>query len=1071
MDKVKVTQPGLENVIWSLIGRDQGRRVTNQLVQHPTTLSLFSGAGGLDIGFHKAGFRVVACVEIDKAFCQTLEFNLGKSLDAHCQIINADIRQLIPEDIIAEHIDFIIGGPPCQSFSAIGRRVGGIEGALNARGSLFEHYCRLVKHFQPKGFLFENVRGILGSNQGKDWERIVNAFAHLGYQLSYRVLDTADYGVPQHRERLIMVGTQTMLNPFKFPRPTQGPDSPENVPYVSALQAIADLQDPSEPIHRYGGKYGALLEEIPPGHNYHYFTKEMGHPEPRFAWRSRFSDFLYKADPDKPVRTIVAKLGAYSGPFHWKNRKFNLEEFKRLQTFPDDYEFAGGLNSALQQIGNSVPPVFAEYLAHTVLQQLFGVPSEIELLEADDRLSFDQRKSGKAQATRSRRIVLNENGHQHAQTLFEAFSSSRTALPEQAQESHTTETFLHYLSSRQRMKVAAPFPTTQGSIYRITAQRDSTNCTVYVSSYDGKAFSEAPLLQYVINFHHPIGNGLERIECTLFSKTAEDIPVVWDAIEDCLSTHSAYQTMMDVYGHFTEPHPMFDLDMEILTQQSSFLLRFAEKFSGFPATSKIMPARILQELYRDGEDEDFNLAEVARALRELRFDVRVNETNPTIPSGYFRCCYPFTINIDKQVSVTWKERLEEMPTNKGEYAAFLSKAFNEAKSLLEEPDVDNALQQYSTRPALSHQLKTMLNSEVAPLHKSVAEGIETLVGNLSQSKYLFSILITGLVEKLVHTDQDIRYTQEKLPGGYSNRSTDQICITPFLQRYGLTSCAKSGAESGRNFERPFPHTLDYSGVPRGRGSKEAYLGIVHAVQEEGIDPFPCIVFLMALDLRKKAAAVYNYPQPRGLTIQEIVDAVLEHYREAKGNGRARIPVLAIQAIYQCLVNELARFKGTTLRNPPNRHTGNDKKGWIGDIQVDRADSTPFEAVEVKAGQQITSSMVRALPTKFRGQTVNRYYILSTESVYIAEEEREDVNEAVREIRQQTGCQVIVNGLNRSLWYYLRMIENTDLFLEYYTFQVQNDQDTKNEHRKSWASILARVNEAEVPLSTSPYDML
>jgi len=228
---------------------------------------------------------------------------------------------------------------------------------------------------------------------------------------------------------------------------------------------------------------------------------------------------------------------------------------------------------------------------------------------------------------------------------------------------------------------------------------------------------------------------------------------------------------------------------------------------------------------------------------------------------------------------------------------------------------------------------------------------------------------------------------------------------------------------------------------------------------------------MALDLRKKEAAVYNYPKPRGLTIQEIVDAVLEHHHEAKGNGRARIPVLAIQAIYQCLADELSRFKGTTLRNPPNRHTGNDKKGWIGDIQVDRADKTPFEAVEVKAGQQITSSMVWALPAKFRDQAVSRYYILSTEAVYIAQEELEEVNEAVREVRQQTGCQVIVNGLNRSLWYYLRMIENTDLFLEYYTFQVQNDKDTKDEHRELWATILARFNGPEVTLSTPPYDML
>ncbi len=162
------------------------------------------------------------------------------------------------------------------------------------------------------------------------------------------------------------------------------------------------------------------------------------------------------------------------------------------------------------------------------------------------------------------------------------------------------------------------------------------------------------MLRYTLDFHHLIGDGIKRIECTLLSNSAEDIPVAWDAIEDCLSSCSGYQTMMDVYGHFTEPHPIFDLRMEILTEQSSFLLRFAKEFSVFEATRKVLPLSFLQNLY--GQEQSFDLTKVARTLRELRFDVRVHETNTTIPPGYFRCCYPFTININKQVSVTWKQK-------------------------------------------------------------------------------------------------------------------------------------------------------------------------------------------------------------------------------------------------------------------------------------------------------------------------------------------------------------------------------------------------------------------------------
>ncbi|HEU5383192.1 MAG TPA: DNA cytosine methyltransferase, partial [Ktedonobacteraceae bacterium] len=121
-------------------------------ITHPTTLSLFSGAGGLDIGFHKAGFKIIACIELESIFCQTLQNNVGTYLDIDCQVLQRDIRDFMPEDLMTGDVEFIIGGPPCQSFSAIGRRAGGAEGMMNDRGGLFEHYCRLVDYYRPKGF-------------------------------------------------------------------------------------------------------------------------------------------------------------------------------------------------------------------------------------------------------------------------------------------------------------------------------------------------------------------------------------------------------------------------------------------------------------------------------------------------------------------------------------------------------------------------------------------------------------------------------------------------------------------------------------------------------------------------------------------------------------------------------------------------------------------------------------------------------------------------------------------------------------------------------------------------------
>jgi site-specific DNA-cytosine methylase len=333
----------------------------NKLVAPIRTFSLFTGAGGLDIGFHQAGFHAAVMVEVDERFVATLGANCGLfGLFGNAAPRAVDVRKYKPSEIGT--VDFIIGGPPCQSFSAAGRRAGGVQGTTDERGQLFLAYVDLLKGLKPRGFLFENVYGITGTNAGRDWGEIREAFSSAGYSVSYRVLDTADYGVPQHRERMFIVGLRD--GSFRFPRPTHGPDSPNRLPYYAAGTAVdgAPQQQQEEPV-TVNGRYGKLLTEIPPGLNYSFFTERMRHPRPLFAWRSKFSDFLYKADPARPVRTIKAQGGQYMGPFHWDNRPFSTSELKRLQTFPDDYQIIGGRAAVIHQIGNSVPPQVARIRA------------------------------------------------------------------------------------------------------------------------------------------------------------------------------------------------------------------------------------------------------------------------------------------------------------------------------------------------------------------------------------------------------------------------------------------------------------------------------------------------------------------------------------------------------------------------------------------------------------------------------------------------------------------------------------------------------------------------------------
>lgn len=352
-------------------------------------LSLFSGAGGLDVGFHDAGFQIIECNELEEAFAITLRENTKKG--AHLEganIVCMDVNNYDPD---YNTIDFIIGGPPCQTFSAAGARAAGVNGIDDDRGNLFLQYARILKKLEPQGFLFENVYRIVGAQGGKPWEKIQKTFQDLGYTLFWRILDAADYGVPQYRERLIIVGLRT--GSYKFPYPTHGPDSLDNRDYYAAGHAIANIATSDIPFSL-KGRHGHLLKDIPPGLNYSFYTEKLGHPKPIFSWRSKFSDYLYKADPNTPVRTIKAQGGQYTGPFHWDSRPFTLDEFKRLQTFPDSYHIVGTHQKVIHQLGNSVPPQLARVLALSILKEVFGydLPFNIQCMPDSLKLGFRQRK-------------------------------------------------------------------------------------------------------------------------------------------------------------------------------------------------------------------------------------------------------------------------------------------------------------------------------------------------------------------------------------------------------------------------------------------------------------------------------------------------------------------------------------------------------------------------------------------------------------------------------------------------------------------------------------------------------
>ena len=595
------------------------------------TLSLFTGAGGLDIGFHDVGFEIYDMVDIEEKFISTLRYNTGK--DKYFKIANPickDIRDYHPDRNIK--IDFIIGGPPCQTFSAAGRRVAGVQGISEDRGTLFEEYVRILKILQPKGFLYENVYGITGAEGGLAFKKIQEKFKEAGYKLFNRILDTADYGVPQFRERMFLVGIKR--GEYEFPRPTHGPDSLGQIPYYYARKACeklenSDVGDYSKII----GRYGHLLDEIPPGLNYSYFTKKMGHPNPIFAWRSKFSDFLYKADPVKPVRTIKANGGQYTGPFHWDNRTFSIRELKRLQTFPDNYYLDGSHQNVIRQIGNSVPPQIVRILAISILQQIYGVslPVNLPTLCSNDTLGFRKRKRDQ---TKHYQQIAQVN----IQKLHGGKRKKIKIIPKQY-FARVDLDFTFSLSTNRRLDCLIDF-------------RPNRHNWVIHSTNNLRKQKTVFNIEIIPNLNDPWDVKLEKVLLTGTDLNKNAFLCAWKAFEYELISSGLKADLVQLSGYF-QYTPKFCSKMSIKIDSS-----ITYKWNAIMNVVSGLGVRKIyshDDLANELRISPKKLLSALLYLKELGFEVRSHKTNPKIKKGFY--LIPYTFPTLSPLSVQLKKKL------------------------------------------------------------------------------------------------------------------------------------------------------------------------------------------------------------------------------------------------------------------------------------------------------------------------------------------------------------------------------------------------------------------------------
>lgn len=361
-------------------------------------VSLFCGAGGLDLAVHRYAepalvqdgtpgrLRTVVATDWD---ARTLESFSRNFSDA--RTISGDIRGVTSErilqcgDLETGDAFLVVGGPPCTPFSKSGFWLEQKRTSTDPNASLLDEYVRVVRDARPAAFVLENVQGLTYRTHAPQFARLMARLTALGYNPQARVLLAADYGVPQLRRRVFVVGRRDGVA-FEFPRPTHGGVSERMdtsrdglLPYVTAKQAFKGLDPRPEPGELAEGTFAELLTEVPPGHNYLWHT-ERGGGQPVFKWRSRYWTFLLRLDPERPSTTIQAQPGPWVGPFHWENlcnekgllraRRLRVPELLRLMTFPPD--FAAGLDRATvqRQIGNAVPLELGKAVIRSLMEQM-----------------------------------------------------------------------------------------------------------------------------------------------------------------------------------------------------------------------------------------------------------------------------------------------------------------------------------------------------------------------------------------------------------------------------------------------------------------------------------------------------------------------------------------------------------------------------------------------------------------------------------------------------------------------------------------------------------------------------
>jgi DNA (cytosine-5)-methyltransferase 1 len=348
------------------------------------------------------------------------------------------------------------------------------------------------------------------------------------------------------------------------------------------------------------------------------------------------------------------------------------------------------------------------------------------------------------------------------------------------------------------------------------------------------------------------------------------------------------------------------------------------------------------------------------------------------------------------------------------------------------------------------------NFYVSKIDFNLLKNIKIIAEKCFTQKGVYTVLITLSIYKILHPQQDIRNHQTQIKNGFSGRTIDTQYITPTLKELGLPSMAESGWLT-RSLEQPYPYTLNYEGKIGNKEVKKAFLELIDAIEVQKINPQHILVelFKQIINIQKQNQVIIKpLNNPEKLTISKIIDILNKQFSfNYNIFGGSKLPVLAFYAIYQILVDEIARYNNCELK-ALGSHTASDKSSKsAGDIEIIKLENL-FEVLEIKLDKQIDSNILRIAQEKIIKYNPERYYILSY--LDIKKDEIDIINNIISQVKNDHGCQIVVNGVIPSLKYYLRLISSLGKFINIYSQLIENDLELKVIHKNKWNQLMEEL---------------